>query len=184
MNKIMKVSAMTLLATTIVMTSTYPSAILAANDDITSPAVVTEASTPLQNSMDMAIQAALVGPEMKKLNILGHEFNVKPVVISRKDNLISVNGEISHHLSWRPDDQLYYRIEKENGEIKKVEIKIERGGWTSLSAPFLAALAQKNDIPLTLETIQEIGQKLGSFIDGRWEYAAESIVSTIALHVE
>jgi len=32
--------------------------------------------------------------------------------------------------------------------------------------------------------IQELGQKLGSFIDGKWEYAAEAIVSAIALHVE
>lgn len=182
MRKFMKVTSTALLATTFVVTTTYPSAVFAASNDIVDPVVETE--TSLQSNMDIAVQAALVGPEIKKLNVLGHEFNVKPASISKKNNLTVVNGQISHHLSWRPDDQLYYRIDIENGEVKQVEIKIDRGGWTSLSAPFLAALAQKNDIPITLEMIQELGQKLGSFIDGKWEYAAEAIVSTIALHIE
>ena len=180
MRKITKITSIAFLSTTFVVTSVNPSAVLAASNDI----VETESSIPLESSMDQAVQAALVGPEIKKLNVLGHEFNVKPVSISKKDHLTVVNGQISHHLSWRPDDQLYYRIDIENGEVKQVEIKIDRGGWTSLSAPFLATLAQKNDIPVTLEMIQELGQKLGSFIDGKWEYAAEAIVSTIALHIE
>ena len=184
MGKIIKVTSTALLATTFALTSAYPSAVFAASNDMVDPVVETETSIPLQNSMDKAVQAALVGPEIKKLNVLGHEFNVKPAGITKKNELTVVDGQISHHLSWRPDDQLYYHIEKENGEVKKVEIKIDRGGWTSLSAPFIATLAEKNDIPITLEMIQELGQKLGSYIDGKWEYAAETIVSTIALHVE
>ncbi len=186
MRKIMKVTSTALLATTFAVTSAYPSAAFAASNEMVNPVVETETETsiPLQNSMDKAVQAALGGPEIKKLNVLGHEFNVKPAGITKKNELTVVDGQISHHLSWRPDDQLYYHIEKENGEVKKVEIKIDRGGWTSLSAPFIATLAEKNDIPITLEMIQELGQKLGSYIDGKWEYAAETIVSTIALHVE
>jgi len=184
MGKIMKVTSTALLATTFALTSAYPSAVFAASNDMVDPVVETETDIQLQSNMDLAVQAALVGPEIKKLNVLGHEFNVKPASISKKNDLTVVNGQISHHLSWRPDDQLYYRIDIENGEVKQVDIKIDRGGWTSLSAPFLATLAQKNDIPITLEMIQELGQKLGSFIDGKWEYAAEAIVSAIALHVE
>ncbi|MEC1180857.1 methyltransferase [Metasolibacillus meyeri] len=182
MKKIMKITSTALLATTFATASIYPSAVFAASNEATDSLVETSISS--QNNMEKAVQAALAGPEIKKLEVLGHEFNVKPASIVKKDDRTIVNGQISHHLSWRPDDQVFYHIEIEHGEVKKVEIKIDRGGWTSISAPLLATLAQKNDIPVTLEMLQELGQKLGSYIDGKWEYAAEAIVSSIALYVE
>ncbi|MBK3496546.1 methyltransferase [Viridibacillus sp. YIM B01967] len=174
----------TVLATTFVTTILPVSSTFAANNE---PIMQTQQEdvTPLiLNNMDVAVQAALTGPEVKKLKVFDHEFNVKPAYISKSKNLTIVNGQISHHLSYRPDDQFYYRIEKENNEIKKIDIQIDRGGWTVISAPLLALIAQYNGIPLTPEVLKELGQKMGQLMDGRWEYAAEAIVSNIALHVE
>ncbi|OPA10798.1 methyltransferase [Bacillus cereus] len=136
------------------------------------------------NNLDKAVQAALLGPEIKKIKVFDHEFNIKPAYISKKDNQTVVNGQISHHLSYRLDDQVYYRFEKENGEIKNLEIKIDRGGWTKIAAPIGAIIAQYFGVPITPDILSEIGQQLGTLTDGKWEYASEAIVAAIGLYVE
>ncbi|PHD70388.1 methyltransferase [Bacillus toyonensis] len=140
-------------------------------------------ATPM-NNLDKAVQAALLGPEIKKLKVFDHEFNVKPAYISKKDNQTVVNGQISHHLSYRIDDQVYYRFVKENGEIKNLEIKIDRGGWTKITAPIGAIIAQYFGVPITPNLLSQIGQQLGALTDGKWEYASEAIVAAIGLYVE
>ncbi|PEL99759.1 methyltransferase [Bacillus cereus] len=136
------------------------------------------------NNLDKAVQAALLGPEIKKLKVFDHEFNIKPAYISKKENQTVVNGQISHHLSYRPDDQVYYRFVKENGEIKNLEIKIDRGGWTKIAAPIGAIIAQYFGVPITPDVLSKIGQQLGTLTDGKWEYASEAIVAAIGLYVE
>ncbi|MGQ7115332.1 hypothetical protein ACUOFC_59855, partial [Escherichia sp. TWPC-MK] len=54
------------------------------------------------------VQAALLGPEIKKLKIFDHEFNVKPAYISKLGNQTVVNGQISHHLSFRFDYPIFF----------------------------------------------------------------------------
>ncbi|MGH0883225.1 methyltransferase [Bacillus cereus] len=136
------------------------------------------------NNLDKAVQAALLGPEIKKLKVFDHEFNVKPAYISKKENQIVVNGQISHHLSYRLDDQVYYRFVKENGVIKNLEIKIDRGGWTKITAPIGAIIAQYFGVPITPDLLSQIGQQLGALTDGKWEYTSEAIVAAIGLYVE
>ncbi|PEO00750.1 methyltransferase [Bacillus cereus] len=136
------------------------------------------------NNLDKAVQAALLGPELKKLKIFDHEFNVKPAYISKMGNKTLVNGQISHHLSFRLDDQVYYRFIKENGEVKNPEIKIDRGGWTKITALIGAIITQYFGIPITPDVLSQIGQQLGALTDGKWEYASEAIVAAIGLYVE
>ncbi|MBG0971312.1 methyltransferase [Bacillus sp. SRB3LM] len=136
------------------------------------------------NNLDKTVQAALLGPEIKKIKVFDHEFNIKPAYISKKDNQTLVNGQISHHLSYRLDDQVYYRFVKENGEIKNLEIKIDRGGWTKITAPIGAIIAQYFGVPITPDILSKIGQQLGTLTDGKWEYASEAIVAAIGLYVE
>ncbi|MGR5979272.1 hypothetical protein ACT7DJ_17510 [Bacillus cereus] len=38
----------------------------------------------LKNNLDIAVQVALLGPEIKKLKVFDHEFNVKPAYISKR----------------------------------------------------------------------------------------------------
>ncbi|MDA2639141.1 methyltransferase [Bacillus cereus] len=136
------------------------------------------------NNLDKAVQAALLGPEIKKLKVFDHEFNIKPAYISKKDKQTVVNGQISHHLSYRLDDQVYYRFVKEDGVIKNLEIKIDRGGWTKITAPIGAIIAQYFGVPITPDLLSQIGQQLGALTDGKWEYASEAIVAAIGLYVE
>ncbi|MEW4154001.1 methyltransferase [Bacillus thuringiensis] len=136
------------------------------------------------NNLDKAVQAALLGPEIKKLKVFDHEFNVKPAYISKLGNQTVVNGQISHHLSFRLDDQVYYRFVKEDGIIKNLEIKIDRGGWTKITAPIGAIIAQYFGVPITPDLLSQIGQQLGALTDGKWEYASEAIVAAIGLYVE
>ncbi|PEN85553.1 methyltransferase [Bacillus cereus] len=136
------------------------------------------------NNLDKAVQAALLGPEIKKLKVFDHEFNVKPAYISKLGNQTVVNGQISHHLSFRLDDQVYYRFVKEDGVIKNLEIKIDRGGWTKITAPIGAIIAQYFGVPVTPDLLSQIGQQLGALTDGKWEYASEAIVAAIGLYVE
>ncbi|PFN31302.1 methyltransferase [Bacillus cereus] len=136
------------------------------------------------NNLDKAVQAALLGPEIKKLKVFDHEFNVKPAYISKLGNQTVVNGQISHHLSFRLDDQVYYRFVKEDGVIKNLEIKIDRGGWTKITAPIGAIVAQYFGVPITPDLLSQIGQQLGALTDGKWEYASEAIVAAIGLYVE
>ncbi len=136
------------------------------------------------NNLDKAVQAALLGPEIKKLKVFDHEFNVKPAYISKLGNQTGVNGQISHHLSFRLDDQVYYRFVKEDGVIKNLEIKIDRGGWTKITAPIGAIIAQYFGVPITPDLLSQIGQQLGALTDGKWEYASEAIVAAIGLYVE
>jgi hypothetical protein len=136
------------------------------------------------NNLDKAVQAALLGPEKKKKKVFDHEFNVKPAYISKLGNQTVVNGQISHHLSFRLDDQVYYRFVKEDGVIKNLEIKIDRGGWTKITAPIGAIIAQYFGVPITPDLLSQIGQQLGALTDGKWEYASEAIVAAIGLYVE
>ncbi|MEK4504241.1 methyltransferase [Bacillus sp. FSL R12-0069] len=136
------------------------------------------------NNLDKAVQAALLGPEIKKVKVFDHEFNVKPAYISKLGNQTVVNGQISHHLSFRLDDQVYYRFVKEDGVIKNLEIKIDRGGWTKITAPIGAIIAQYFGVPITPDLLSQIGQQLGALTDGKWEYASEAIVAAIGLYVE
>ncbi|HDR7495126.1 MULTISPECIES: methyltransferase [Bacillus] len=136
------------------------------------------------NNLDKAVQAALLGPEIKKIKVFDHEFNVKPAYISKLGNQTVVNGQISHHLSFRLDDQVYYRFVKEDGVIKNLEIKIDRGGWTKITAPIGAIIAQYFGVPITPDLLSQIGQQLGALTDGKWEYASEAIVAAIGLYVE
>jgi hypothetical protein len=63
--------------------------------------------------------------EKKKLKIGGHEFNVKPAKISTKpDGTVVITGQISHHLTLRDDDQVYYTIEKKSGQVVKLDVRV------------------------------------------------------------
>ncbi|AMR06112.1 methyltransferase [Bacillus thuringiensis serovar pingluonsis] len=135
-----------------------------------------------QNNLETAVQAALNGPEVKKIKIFEHEFNVKEIeVVDRGAAGKEVFGQISHHLSFRPDDQLYYKFTKKNDQITGFEFHIDRGGWTPIVAPLLSILATYNGIPVNPNNLTELGQQLGKVIDGSWEHAGQSIATAVSL---
>lgn len=142
------------------------------------PSVQSQTYTPPTGPVGRALTAALVGPEKKKLKVFNHEFNVKPI---ERVSPAKAVGHISHHLSFRPDDQVYYAIEKQNGVIGKIDIEINRGGWAPIAAPIISALGQYyGGVAIPPDQVEDVGRKLGAILDGSWERAAQALIGYIA----
>ncbi len=136
-------------------------------------------------NLEIALNAALKGPEKKKIKLFNHEFNVKPVEIITSGNIKRATGQLSHVLAWRPDDQVYYTItKKDDGTIKGIKIKISRGGGAS----YIAALASITSdvligVPIPSSSIESVSRKLGRILEGGWEDVAEYFIDMIALSI-
>ncbi len=129
-----------------------------------------------------AMNAALKGPEQKKIKIFDHYFNVKPVEILREGSTATIVGHISHHLSWRPDDQVYYVIVKEKGVIKHMKVDINRGGFAPIAAPIISSLTTYyGGVAIPPDQIESVGRSLGRVIDKNWEGASQFLIANIAL---
>ncbi|QWH75990.1 methyltransferase (plasmid) [Bacillus mycoides] len=136
-----------------------------------------------QSNLQTAVKAALYGPEVKKIKVFEHEFNVKPIeVVDLGGGKKYVKGQISHHLSFRPDDQVYYEFTVKDGEvIGTPQYHIDRGGFTPFAAPLLSIIAAYNGIPVNPNDLNTLGQQIGKVIDGSWEHAAQSIATVVSL---
>ncbi|TNC46271.1 hypothetical protein FHG66_19210, partial [Rubellimicrobium rubrum] len=120
-------------------------------------------------SVEAALQAAFEGPERKKLKIHGHEFNIKPMEIVSEGASTRAHGQISHHLSHRPDDQVYFDITLTNRVVTGVNRRVEEGGWAqiwSAVAPFLAAATGYKE--LNSSEIKEMIQNSERLLNGTW----------------
>ena len=113
--------------------------------------------------MAEAVQAALVGRSRKKLKIYDHEFNVKPMeILQRRENYLRVRGHISHHLTWRKDDQVYYLIEVENGTLKPIEaVDITRGGLALFAGPAASIISAYYGVPIPPDLAEKVSRDLG-----------------------
>ncbi len=136
-------------------------------------------------SIERAMKAVFKGPEVKKLDVYDHEFNVKKAAITRNGKRRTANGQISHHLSFRPDDQLYYTIVKQGDVVKKedVEVKISRGGAAPFAAPLISAASAYLGKPVPPDKVEEVSRGLGRLIEGGWEEAAQAIVHNVGLRL-
>lgn len=135
-------------------------------------------------NLKVAMNAALKGPEKKLLKIFGHEFNVKPCQVDKNGQKTIVNGQLSHCLLFRPDDQFFYTIVKENGVVKDISFKIKRGGAAPILAPVISAVGTAIlKVPIPPDKIESVGNKLGQMLNGGWEEVAQLIASNIALRV-
>ena len=81
--------------------------------------------------LEAALDAALRGPERRKLQIGHRKWNVKPAQITRNGDFIRVDGLSGRYISRRrsrlPNDRYYYEIEKEGSQIKKLDIDRRSG---------------------------------------------------------
>jgi hypothetical protein len=140
----------------------------------------------------------------ERLRILGHQFNVRRVTITKDGDKQVIKGKLSHHLRLRDDDQVHFTITKRAGKVENIDIKVDR---SILNAAFRALgrllreelekelkgtgteqpktgdtkALQKAELD-TMETVLgKLEKKLGS--DG-WEGAAKVIIANVALRVD
>jgi hypothetical protein len=132
--------------------------------------------------LDQMVDAALHGPELRKVKYVLHEFHIhKAKIIDRVTGITRIEGQISHYLLFRPDEQFHYVIEKQKGKITKVEFQIDREKLT----PHTGKLAKQ--IPSESVAQRDLGavlRKLTERLDGSWEAEAELIAYAIALRVD
>jgi hypothetical protein len=131
-------------------------------------------------ALAQAAKAALVGPEINGLNVKGDKFTVHQAKRTRVGRTITVDGQISHELAMRPDDQVYYTIKKTGSDVQVTKFDIQRGGIGAIVGypTKLAKDATGIPIPNGLESaIDYLGEKL----DDSWESSADLIVAAIGL---
>jgi hypothetical protein len=115
------------------------------------PGAASAADPNMQTAMD-----AVFGKtgEKKKLKIGGHEFNVKPAKITREpDGTVVITGQISHHLTLRDDDQVYYTIKKKNGQVTKLDVRVSESKMQKV----LSALKKEVIDALIRKISEELG---------------------------
>jgi hypothetical protein len=126
--------------------------------------------TDHRDKLELAARRAIGGQEIRDFEVDGHRFHIKPVRITRYRDQSFASGSLSHILRFRPDDRVYYKIEKQNGVVQKAEITgIKRGGFRSI-------VGVKHLIPRGFL----VTQLLEKLLNGTWEGAAEAIVVQIA----
>lgn len=118
------------------------------------------------DTLTEAVDKALKGEEVKFVNVDGHEFHIKPITVVKGEKGVGASGQISHHLSMRPDDQITYKITVKEGATETTT-NIERGG-----------LGRLVGVP------GNIANKAGKLIDGTWESALVKIINVISLKLE
>ncbi|MEM6693137.1 MAG: hypothetical protein AAF626_00545 [Pseudomonadota bacterium] len=154
---------------------------------VTAAAVAPAYAGKVENAV---YKAVVESKQTKKVKVSGHEFNIKPVKVIRTAFGYTVNGQLSHHLGWRKDDQYYFTIHIDrNGTIIDLQEKINRGGLTSMVVKlpvgaFISAKTKgKVDKNTAKAVIKASGHWLGRQIDGKWEKSARKIVVMIGLQV-
>jgi hypothetical protein len=157
-----------------------------------------------QANFEKAMNAALQGPEVKKLKFEKHEFNVKPVKTERKDGTLQVSGRISHHLAWRDDDQYDYRFAVVSGKqvsIQDINVDIDESILSKvfklgldLLVEFLKAQLEDELDDQTGQTEQaltrsgdqasaRVFEESKRLLDGSWQGEANFMVVNIAARI-
>lgn len=158
-----------------------------------------------QKSLDKALNATFNGPKKSKVKIGKHEFNFKKVEITREKGRIFVNGnkghQISHHLRFRPDDQIFYEFEISRlGKVENIEIKISKGsdklrGWVKKAKEILEfisavkemsdgggnAKADGGDGDVGKLVRQVAAGKAEALLDGGWRSEALFVIANVML---
>ena len=152
-------------------------------------------------NMEKAMTAAFGSKEIKKLKIKGHEFNVKPVSTTNNGGTVTVKGQISHHLTLRDDDQVYYSFTvRADGTVESFDVNIEKSlmnraltfAWNELKSLLKEkalgsgsdtgsteqALGLSNELEALEKAIKLAEGKIGT---GGWEKSAAAIIANVMI---
>jgi hypothetical protein len=133
----------------------------------------------------------LLGPDKKNLHLNKHEFNIKKAtVVKRPDGKVEyIAGQISHRLTARPDDQIYYKIKFVEGKAKDPEIEIDRGGVAAvlrsvLSVVDFAGTISIKGVELTPnpQALANVATEVSKMVEGRgWEAQVGAMLAMVSM---
>ena len=137
-----------------------------------------------EDALARCMSAVTQGPELKGIKFHGITFNCKHWEISKRGLTTKVKGQLSHHLIWRPDDQVNYEFTiNQLGRIVGKTITIERGGIPSLIPDSLQSSIEDIIDEFTDGQSSEIYDALTDLISTNrgWEAKASAIVAQIGI---
>jgi hypothetical protein len=136
------------------------------------------------------LDSARNGPERKKVSLWGHEFNCKRASVQTRGAQTVITGQLSHHLSLRTDDQVYYMIVKQWDPARKQwmlvanpTVEFNQGGKIPLLGETLTLVGLALGAPIPGGAIQQTVEKLAALTVGSWRGAANNMVGLIAAQV-
>ena len=133
-----------------------------------------------QIRLDECIDRLLIGPGRKKIKIRGHEFNCEPMNDSWASigNLYRFRGRLSHHLSFRKDDQVRFGfVVSPTGQVSKFEADIDRGGVLSTYGAVFPLTKMQDLVPPVRWTTDTYASVTGRVFDGDWQSVANMIMA-------
>jgi len=114
-----------------------------------------------------------------------HKFQFQPVEVTEKDKKSHVLSGTLLHLNGKKDDTIAYRIMKNGGAVKGIEVQINNGMWLPLSPELTAALGdyrKSGNVDQDKQgTIHQALYKAGKDSEQSWAKTAELIVAFIAI---
>ena len=135
----------------------------------------------MPSPIQTALQAALEGPETKRLKVYGHHWNVKPAHVRREGSRVVVEGQISHNVEWTPDDQFFYEFVFEQGELAKKNVHFEEDGWGEIAGPVATAVGAYFGKPIPPDAVGEIGNTIENIAHGDWKNAIQKLAVRIGM---
>lgn len=132
---------------------------------------------------ERCIFSNMFGPDYKGLKIKGHEFNSKEMLRNPlTGGGVQYGGQLSHCMTGRPDDQMYFEftIDKD-GKIKNdIKIKIDDGGWGELFGIAVSMVATIVGIPVSPKLASEFFMKVENLQGADWNVVGSLIAGAVA----
>jgi hypothetical protein len=147
-------------------------------------AVLSMAAARASGGHDEAIRIALDGPEGAHITAFQHRFAVQPAEMQnkRKSGYTIVGRLTRLGAKSSQDDVMAYRIVREKGAVKSIELQINEGMWLPMSEKVMSALGGYRDgAPMPEEKQQEVTRALDKLVDSSWQTAAEFLIAHIAV---
>jgi hypothetical protein len=131
-----------------------------------------------------AIHVALEGPEGAHTIAFNHRFAVQPPQMQdkRKSGYTLIGRLTRLGAKSSQDDVIDYRVVREKGAVKSIELQINDGVWLPVSERVMSALGgYRRGEPMPEEKQQEVTRALEKLVDSSWQRAAEFLIAHIAV---
>jgi hypothetical protein len=130
-----------------------------------------------------AIRTALEGPEGAHAVIAKHRFAVQsPQMEDVTKSKYTLTGQLTR-LDGKPskDDVISYRILREKGVVKSIDLQLNGGMWLPIRPAVLDVLGHFGNGAPAEEKQQEFTRALEKLMDDSWQKAAEFLIAHIAV---
>ncbi len=133
--------------------------------------------------LDDCVDRMLMGPTKKKVKVRGHEFNCKRYSRwTKSGDFYKVEGQLSHHLTARPDDQVNYSfLVSSTGEIGGLTMNTKSGGFRKI----VNQLGGLGNTKMKIGTwyADKFLAAAGRAVDGGWKGSSSLIIGTMAIRI-